>query len=68
MPDLHSNHMKKNILPTDQSEDKQNNYPQKSEIALREEEVLSFWKEQDIFNKTISKHAPKGDFVFYDGL
>ena len=41
--------------------------PQKSEIALREEEVLNYWREQDIFNKSLSKDAPNGDFVFYDG-
>ncbi|MFT5036825.1 MAG: isoleucyl-tRNA synthetase [Candidatus Azotimanducaceae bacterium] len=40
---------------------------EKSEVALREEAVLEFWKEHDIFNKSIQKEAPKGDFVFYDG-
>jgi len=42
----------------------------KSEVALREEEMLTFWKENDIFNKTLETpagSAPKGDFVFYDG-
>lgn len=41
--------------------------PQKSEVALREEEILAFWKERDIFNKSVKKDAPKGDYVFYDG-
>lgn len=59
--------MKKNILPTDQSEGRQDNHLQKCEVALREEEILAFWQEQDIFNKTLTKDAPKGDFVFYDG-
>lgn len=40
---------------------------QKSEVALREEAILAFWKEQQIFNKTLEKDAPNGDFVFYDG-
>ena len=40
---------------------------QKSNAALREEAVLLFWKERDIFNKALTKDAPKGDFVFYDG-
>lgn len=40
---------------------------EKSEVALREEEVLTFWKEKDIFNKTLEKESPKGNFVFYDG-
>ena len=39
----------------------------KSDIALREEAVLAFWQEHDIFNKSLQKDAPKGDFVFYDG-
>lgn len=40
---------------------------EKSEAALREEAVLAFWQEHDIFNKTLQKEAPKGDFIFYDG-
>ena len=40
---------------------------QKSEVARREEEVLKFWKERDIFNKSVAKDAPKGEYVFYDG-
>ncbi|MEZ4102970.1 MAG: class I tRNA ligase family protein [Candidatus Paceibacterota bacterium] len=40
---------------------------QKSEVALKEEEVLKFWNEKKIFQKTLDKKSPKGDFVFYDG-
>ncbi|MES2134656.1 MAG: class I tRNA ligase family protein [Patescibacteria group bacterium] len=40
---------------------------EKSEPAKREEEILKFWNEQEIFEKTLSKEAPKGEFVFYDG-
>jgi isoleucyl-tRNA synthetase len=40
---------------------------QKSERASREEEILSYWKENDIFKKTLDKKAPEGEFVFYDG-
>jgi isoleucyl-tRNA synthetase len=42
----------------------------KSEVALREEEVQSFWAEQEIFEQTLLTPAgnpPVGDFVFYDG-
>ncbi|MFA7309489.1 MAG: isoleucine--tRNA ligase [Candidatus Paceibacterota bacterium] len=39
----------------------------RSEIALREEGILRFWKENDIFNKSVAKPAPKGEYVFYDG-
>ena len=38
-----------------------------SETAAREEAVLAFWNEHDIFNTSVAKDAPKGDFVFYDG-
>src|SRR5689334_3810319 len=46
-----------------QEQDKQ----QKSERALREEAILAFWKERDIFKKTLSKDSPEGEFVFYEG-
>ncbi len=42
----------------------------KSEVALREEAMLTFWREHNIFNKTLETPAgaaPVGDFVFYDG-
>jgi isoleucyl-tRNA synthetase len=43
---------------------------EKSEVALREEQIQLFWEEQDIFNKSVMSPAgdsPKGDFTFYDG-
>ncbi len=40
---------------------------EKSDVAKREEDVLAFWRERDIFNKSVEKESPKGDFVFYDG-
>ncbi|MBI1974583.1 MAG: class I tRNA ligase family protein [Candidatus Zambryskibacteria bacterium] len=39
----------------------------KSERAQREEEILKFWKENKIFEKSLEKKSPKGEFVFYDG-
>jgi isoleucyl-tRNA synthetase len=39
----------------------------KSETALREEEILAFWKDQRVFERSVEKRAPKGDFIFYDG-
>ncbi|MES3032156.1 MAG: class I tRNA ligase family protein [Patescibacteria group bacterium] len=39
----------------------------KSDAALREEAVLEFWKENKIFEKSLTKKAPKGNYVFYDG-
>ena len=40
---------------------------EKSDVALREEAILSFWKEHDIFNKSLEQAAPNGEFIFYDG-
>ncbi len=40
---------------------------QKSQTALKEEEVLKFWQEKEVFKKTLEKDAPKGKFVFYEG-
>ncbi len=45
----------------------QENPVEKSDVALREEAILSFWKEHDIFHKSLQKEAPKGEFIFYDG-
>lgn len=40
---------------------------EKSQVALREEEVLAFWNKEEIFKKSLEKDAPKGEYVFYDG-
>jgi len=32
-----------------------------------EEEVLNFWRKGKIFEKSVEKEAPKGNYVFYDG-
>ncbi len=39
----------------------------KSSTAEREEEILKFWQEKEIFKKSLEKDAPKGEYVFYDG-
>jgi isoleucyl-tRNA synthetase len=36
----------------------------KSQASEREENVLKFWKENKIFEKSLEKESPKGDFVF----
>lgn len=41
--------------------------PEKSDLAKREEETLAFWKERRIFERSLEKPAPAGDFVFYEG-
>jgi len=40
---------------------------EKSAVAGKEEEILAFWQERDIFHKSLKKDAPKGEFTFYDG-
>ncbi len=32
-----------------------------------EEEVLKFWRQNKIFEKSVLKKSPKGDYIFYDG-
>lgn len=39
----------------------------KTKSALREEVVLAFWQEHNIFEKSLKKDSPKGNFVFFDG-
>lgn len=39
----------------------------KSDFAKREEQILAFWREKNIFNKTLEKDAPQGSFTFYEG-
>ena len=39
----------------------------KSPRAQSEEKILQFWKENKIFEKSLKKEAPKGEFVFYEG-
>ena len=39
----------------------------KSNNAEREEKILKFWQENDTFQKSLKKDAPKGNYVFYDG-
>ena len=39
----------------------------KSEGAQREEAILKFWKENNIFQKSLDKSSPKGEFIFYEG-
>ena len=39
----------------------------KNEIAQREEEILKFWEENQIFKKSDEKDAPNGEYIFYEG-
>ena len=51
----------------DTAKNKAKNTKEKTDVALREEAVLAFWKEHNIFEKSLKKKAPNGEFVFYDG-
>jgi len=44
-----------------------NSKPKKHPLAEKEEKILEFWKEKKIFQKTLEKPSPKGEFVFYEG-
>jgi isoleucyl-tRNA synthetase len=46
---------------------KENNNKKINPFSLMEEEVLDFWDKSKIFEKSIKKEAPQGDYVFYDG-
>src|SRR5947207_3014653 len=43
--------------------------PARSDVQLpkKEEEVLSFWEQQKIFEKSLDQHTHKKYFSFYDG-
>ncbi len=36
-------------------------------IPQKEQEILDFWQKEKIFEKSVEKPTPKGDFVFFDG-
>ncbi len=38
-----------------------------SDLSKREEEILEFWNKEKIFEKSLAKPSPKGEYVFYDG-
>lgn len=39
----------------------------KNPIAEKEEKILKFWQDNNIFQKSLTKESSKGDYVFYDG-
>jgi len=45
----------------------ENTENKKSAAAAREEKVLEFWKENAVFENSLKKDSPKGEFVFYEG-
>ncbi len=49
------------------TEEAKKGVPAKSATALREEETLSFWQKEKIFEKSLEQKSLKGNYVFYDG-
>lgn len=43
------------------------NTQKKSAAAEKEEKILQFWRDNKTFEKSLTKDAPKGNYVFYDG-
>jgi isoleucyl-tRNA synthetase len=42
-------------------------FPMKADLPNREPGFQTFWKERDIYRKSVQKDAPKGLFVLHDG-
>jgi isoleucyl-tRNA synthetase len=38
-----------------------------SKFSAKEKEILKFWQDKKIFEKSLKKDSPQGDYVFYDG-
>jgi isoleucyl-tRNA synthetase len=38
-----------------------------AQFPALEQEVMAFWREHDIFKKSVAKDAPEGEYVFYEG-
>ncbi len=54
------------MLKFENMEDKSSS-KEKSEKALQEERILEFWEKNKIFDKSLAKPSPKGEFVFFEG-
>lgn len=39
----------------------------KSKFSEQEEKILLLWQDKNIFQKSVDKKSPQGDYVFYDG-
>lgn len=48
-------------------EDTHKQKPELSTIAQKEQEISDFWEQNKIFEKSLLKKSPKGEFTFYDG-
>jgi isoleucyl-tRNA synthetase len=46
------------------NDDKQN---KSSDLFKKEQEILKFWEDNKIFEKSLEKDSPQGEYSFYDG-
>jgi isoleucyl-tRNA synthetase len=46
------------------NDNKQNKY---SDLFKKEQDVLKFWEDNNIFEKSLEKDSPQGEYSFYDG-
>jgi isoleucyl-tRNA synthetase len=47
--------------------DNKKNNMKKSDLFRKEQEILKFWSENKIFEKSLEKDHPAGEYSFYDG-
>ncbi|MFA6094502.1 MAG: class I tRNA ligase family protein [Candidatus Paceibacterota bacterium] len=53
-------------MATEEQKDKEV-LPEPSAIGKKEEEILAFWRDNNIFEKSLKQTEGKDEFVFYDG-
>ncbi len=63
MADIHTENKKKAASVSEGTPASQ----EKSATAQAEERVLQFWRDNNIFEKSLKKDSPAGNYVFYDG-
>lgn len=64
---MDTNNQQSNPVRNDGSSNEPVSNGTKSQVALREEKILEFWKTNNTFKKSLEKNSPKGNYVFYDG-
>jgi isoleucyl-tRNA synthetase len=42
-------------------------FPMRAELARREPEIERLWEEHHVYEQSLEKHAPRGEFVLHDG-
>ncbi|MFA6338505.1 MAG: class I tRNA ligase family protein [Candidatus Paceibacterota bacterium] len=52
---------------TEEQKKQPDNVQEKSSLSKKEEEILAFWQENKVFEKSLKKNEGKTEFVFYDG-